>query len=116
MSTSPRAGREGLTSGPRHEFPEKRQQIKTPVLGVRGLACHHVTMAGNDEQSSSRFLTPADVAEILAVSPSQVLKYLRDRQLRGMKLPGKGEWRVEAAALEEFIAERYRETHQAPQS
>jgi excisionase family DNA binding protein len=69
-------------------------------------------MAGNSGQSP-RFLTPADVAEILAVSPSQVLKYLRDRELRGMKLPGKGEWRIEANALEEFIAARYRQTQSA---
>lgn len=73
-------------------------------------------MAGNEEQSPTRFLTPADVAEILAVSPSQVLKYLRDRQLRGMKLPGKGEWRIEKSALEEFIAARYRETHPTQQT
>ncbi|NBO45657.1 MAG: DNA-binding protein [Actinobacteria bacterium] len=73
-------------------------------------------MTGKDEQSPARFLTPADVAEILSVSPSQVLKYLRDRQLRGMKLPGKGEWRIETSALEEFISVRYRETHQNPQT
>lgn len=44
------------------------------------------------------------------MSPSQVLKYLRDRELRGIKLPGKGEWRVEADALEEFIRARYAAT------
>jgi len=57
-----------------------------------------------------RFLTPADVAEILAISPSQVLKFLRDRELRGIKLPGKGQWRIEATALEEFIASLYEQT------
>lgn len=67
-------------------------------------------MAESSRGSDARFLTPADVAEILAVSPSQVLKYLRDRDLRGMKLPGKGEWRIEVTALEEFIQARYRAT------
>lgn len=62
------------------------------------------------DKAQTRFLTPADVAEILAVTPSQVLKYLRDRELRGIKLPGKGEWRVEAEALEDFIRARYRAT------
>lgn len=60
---------------------------------------------------SPRFLTPADVADILAVSPSQVLTFLRERQLRGIKLPGKGQWRIEASALEEFIAKLYEQTH-----
>ncbi|NDB17877.1 MAG: DNA-binding protein [Actinobacteria bacterium] len=69
-------------------------------------SCHHVHVDG----LSPRFLTPADVAEVLAVSPSQVLKYLRDRELRGIKLPGKGEWRVEANALEDFIRARYAAT------
>ena len=57
-----------------------------------------------------RFLTPADVAEILAISPSQVLRFLRDRELRGIKLPGKGEWRIERSALEEFISALYEQT------
>jgi len=30
-----------------------------------------------------------------------------------MKLPGKGEWRIEAAELERFIAARYQATHPA---
>ena len=63
-----------------------------------------------DGSGRGRFLTPADVAEILSVTPSQVLKYLRDRELRGIKLPGKGEWRIEDAALEEFIQQRYEVT------
>ena len=67
------------------------------------LPCHHVHV----DAVSPRFLTPADVAEVLAVTPSQVLKYLRDRELRGIKLPGKGEWRIETSALEEFIRARY---------
>ena len=57
-----------------------------------------------------RFLTPADVAEILAINPSQVLRFLRDRELRGIKLPGKGEWRIERSALEEFISTLYAQT------
>lgn len=75
--------------------------------------CNHVRMAQPPKPADPRFLTPADVAEVLAVTPSQVLKYLRDRELRGMKLPGKGEWRIEVSELERFIEQRYRATHAA---
>ena len=82
-------------------------------LGERHTPCHHVCMAQPPRPADARFLTPADVAEVLAVTPSQVLKYLRDRELRGMKLPGKGEWRIEATELERFIEARYRATDTA---
>ena len=80
---------------------------KQPTQPYPQLTCHDVPMSAQ----GPRFLTPADVADILSVTPSQVLKFLRDRQLRGIKLPGKGEWRIEATALEEFIGRLYQQTH-----
>jgi excisionase family DNA binding protein len=57
-----------------------------------------------------RFLTLADVAEVLNVSASQVYALVRSGDLRGIKIGGRGQWRVEESELERFIAERYQET------
>jgi excisionase family DNA binding protein len=57
-----------------------------------------------------RFLTLADVAELLNVSASQAYALVRSGQLRGIKIGGRGQWRVEEAELERYIAERYEET------
>ncbi|HEX5018639.1 MAG TPA: helix-turn-helix domain-containing protein [Actinomycetes bacterium] len=57
-----------------------------------------------------RFLTLADVAESLNVSASQVYALVRSGQLRGIKIGGRGQWRVEEAELERYIAEAYEET------
>lgn len=57
-----------------------------------------------------RFLTLADVAELLNVSPSQTYALVRSGQLRGIKIGGRGQWRVEESELERYIAERYDET------
>jgi excisionase family DNA binding protein len=57
-----------------------------------------------------RFLTLADVAEMLNVSASQAYALVRSGDLRAIKIGGRGQWRVEAAELERFIAERYEQT------
>jgi excisionase family DNA binding protein len=57
-----------------------------------------------------RFLTPADVADVLNVSLSQVMALLRSGELVGVKIGGRGQWRVESDRLEEYIARMYAET------
>lgn len=57
-----------------------------------------------------RFLTLADVAEVLNVSASQAYALVRSGTLRGIKIGGRGQWRVEESELEAFIADRYQET------
>lgn len=57
-----------------------------------------------------RFLTLADVAEVLNTSPSQVYALVRSGELPAIKLGGRGQWRVERSALEEFIERMYAET------
>ncbi|HET9419856.1 MAG TPA: helix-turn-helix domain-containing protein [Nocardioides sp.] len=59
-----------------------------------------------------RFLTLADVAEVLNTSSAQVYALVRRGELPAIKIGGRGQWRVEASKLEEFIAERYRSTEQ----
>ena len=57
-----------------------------------------------------RFLTLDDVAEVLNISMSQTYALVRSGSLPAIKVGGRGQWRVETSALEEYIARCYRET------
>ena len=57
-----------------------------------------------------RFLTLADVAEVLNVSASQAYALVRSGELRGIKVGGRGQWRVEGTELERYIARAYDDT------
>lgn len=57
-----------------------------------------------------RFLTLADVAEILSTTSAQVYALVRRRELRAIKIGGRGQWRVETTELEAFIERAYKDT------
>ncbi|MDT4912703.1 MAG: hypothetical protein QOC66_1831 [Pseudonocardiales bacterium] len=57
-----------------------------------------------------RFLTLADVAEVLNISTSQAYALVRNKDLRAIKIGGRGQWRVERDQLEDYIARMYQET------
>lgn len=57
-----------------------------------------------------RFLQLSDVAEILNISASQTYALVRSGELPAIKIGGRGQWRVERAALEDYIARCYAET------
>ena len=59
---------------------------------------------------SERFLTLADVADLLNVSPRQVYALVRSGELKGIQIGGRGAWRVERSKLEEYIADAYQRT------
>jgi excisionase family DNA binding protein len=59
-----------------------------------------------------RFLQLADVAEVLNISASQTYALVRSGDLPAIKIGGRGQWRVEAVALEDYIARCYAETKQ----
>jgi len=59
---------------------------------------------------SPRFLTLADVAEVLNTSTAQVYALVRRGDLPAIKLGGRGQWRVESAALESYIQQLYADT------
>ena len=61
-------------------------------------------------RDAPRFLTLADVAEILNTSLAQVTALVRRGELRALKLGGRGQWRVETSELEAFIERMYAET------
>ncbi len=57
-----------------------------------------------------RFLLLADVAEILNISNAQIYALVRNGDLPAIKIGGRGQWRVERAALEDYIQRCYAET------
>jgi excisionase family DNA binding protein len=59
-----------------------------------------------------RFLTLADVAETLNISAAQTYALVRNGDLPAIKIGGRGQWRVEASELEEYIARQYEQTRQ----
>jgi excisionase family DNA binding protein len=92
-----------------------------PHQGERG--CPHAT-EGKDSAPAAkgaivthmsagpRFLTLADVAEILNTSLAQVTALVRRGELRALKLGGRGQWRIEISELEAFIERMYVETQE----
>lgn len=56
-----------------------------------------------------RFLTLADVTEILQVPMSTVRALVRSGELRAIQVGGKGTWRVERVELEAYIERCYAE-------
>ena len=59
-----------------------------------------------------RFLTLADVAEVLNTSSAQVYALVRRGELPAIKIGGRGQWRVEGSRLEEYIANQYEATRE----
>lgn len=59
-----------------------------------------------------RFLTLADVCEVLAISPAQAYALVRSGDLRAIKVGGRGQWRVEESELESYISRMYAETEE----
>lgn len=59
---------------------------------------------------SPRFLTLPDVSEVLNVTVRQVYSLVRTGDLRGIQIGGRGQWRVEASELEDYIARQYART------
>ncbi len=59
-----------------------------------------------------RFLTLADVADVLNISASQTYALVRSGELEAIKIGGRGQWRVEREKLESYIGRMYDQTRQ----
>ena len=68
-------------------------QAAAGASGAGRAEWHDGPMAG-----TPRFLTLADVAEVLNTSSAQVYALVRRGDLPAIKIGGRGQWRVEAAA------------------
>ncbi len=62
--------------------------------------------------ATDRFLTLADVAEVLNISASQTYALVRSGELEAIKIGGRGQWRVERDKLESYISRMYDQTRQ----
>lgn len=62
--------------------------------------------------ATDRFLTLADVADVLNISASQTYALVRNGDLEAIKVGGRGQWRVERDKLEAYINRMYDETRQ----
>jgi len=60
--------------------------------------------------TADRFLTLADVAEILNISASQTYALVRSGDLQGIQIGGRNQWRVERSKLEDYIEQAYKRT------
>ena len=72
-------------------------------------------MACQDDISimhTPRFLTLADVADVLNISASQTYALVRSGELEAIKVGGRGQWRVERDRLEAYIGRMYDQTRQ----
>lgn len=59
---------------------------------------------------SPRFLTLDQVAEALAISKAQTYALVRRRELRALKIGGRGIWRVSTDDLDDYLARGYQNT------
>jgi excisionase family DNA binding protein len=59
---------------------------------------------------SSRFLTLADVTEVLNISAAQAYALVRSGDLPAIQIGGRAQWRVEATELEAYIERMYAQT------
>lgn len=57
--------------------------------------------------SMQRFLSLADVTEILQISMSQARALVRSGELKAIQIGGKGTWRVEETELQAYIDRMY---------
>lgn len=65
---------------------------------------------GSSASGRPRFLQLSDVAEVLNISSAQAYALVRSGDLPAIKIGGRGQWRVEADVLEDFIQRMYADT------
>ncbi|HEY5518806.1 MAG TPA: helix-turn-helix domain-containing protein [Cellulomonas sp.] len=59
---------------------------------------------------ASRFLTLADVTEVLNVSAAQAYALVRSGELPAIQIGRRSQWRVESSELESYIERMYAQT------
>ena len=81
--------------------PPRTEHCGQPGPGAS--ACHTAVM-------SSRFLTLADVTEVLNISAPQAYALVRSGELPAIQIGGRLQWRVESTELEKYIQRMYEQT------
>ena len=67
-------------------------------------------MTASSTTTTPRFVRLKDVAEVLGISTTQAYALVRTGELSAIKIGGRGQWRIEASVLEDFIQRMYAET------
>ena len=62
--------------------------------------------------ATPRFLKLLDVAEVLNISGAQAYALVRRDELKAIKVGGRGQWRVQASDLEDYIERAFTDTAQ----
>jgi len=89
---------------------DEHERARTEPATLDGADITHRGDQLADMAAESRFLTLADVAEVLNISSSQVYALVRNKDLEAIKIGGRGQWRVERARLEDYIDRMYKQT------
>ncbi len=62
-----------------------------------------------ETSDAARMLTPAQVAEMLQIEVDEVVALVLEGRLRGARLGTPARWRVEAASVEDYLADQNEE-------
>lgn len=62
-----------------------------------------------------QFVDLATVAELLAIGIGKAYDLVRSGELAAIQIGGRGQWRVELSALDDFLERRYSQTRVARQ-
>lgn len=57
-----------------------------------------------------RFLTLEQVADELAISKAQVYALVRRKELRALKIGGRGVWRISRDDIEDYLSQGFKDT------
>lgn len=88
-----------LESGPRAPELSTSGQVAPMIVPY---SAHNVCMP-EKPPSDVRYLSPAQVAELLSIGLEEVLQLIHDGRLRGARLGSPARWRVEEASLQAYI-------------
>ena len=98
-----------LHVGYRGYSADSRQKLSTPAPRCLPLT-HNRFMNDATIEGLGRFLTLADTAELLNISPKRTYALIRSGELPAIKVGTSGHWRVERSVIEDYIDAMYEET------
>lgn len=91
-------------------MPAHVRNLDTPGKGGSKRLDGAAAVPKKERNVAQRFLQLAEVSEILNISAAQAYALVRSGELPAIKVGGRGQWRVEATELENYIQRMYAET------
>ncbi len=85
---------------------ERRRELSTRPFAL-GVRAHNRGMNDATSAGLGRFLTLADAADLLNVTPTQVRELVLSGELPAIRVGAQGQWRVERTVLEGYIDALY---------